>query len=267
VRDVWRSAQSYEAYIGRWSRPVARQFVAQLGVPQGSIWLDVGCGSGALTSAIADLASPARVFGLDRSFEFVQQSRGRFSQAGLRFTAGDAAQLPFARKSADAAVSGLVLNFVPQPERAVREMLGSVRSGGVVATYLWDYSEGMQSIRFFWDAAIALNPHASELDEARRFPLCQPDALDRLFRAAGASEVHVSSITVPMHFRNFDDLWNPFLGGQGPAPTYTMSLSAEERVALRDQLRRLVAAKADGSIHLSAKAWSVRGVSRNRSPG
>lgn len=261
MRDVWRSAESYEAYVGRWSRPVARRFIAELGVTQGSVWLDIGCGSGALTSAIVESARPARVFGLDRSFEFVQQSLAGSSEARVMFIAGDAAQLPFARKTADAAVSGLVLNFIPEPERAVRGMLESVRSGGVIAAYLWDYSEGMQSIRLFWDAATALNPQASDLDEAKRFPLCQPTALEKLFRAAGASDVQVSSITVPMHFRNFDDLWSPFLGGQGPAPTYTISLSNEERRALREQLRCLVSEEADGSIHLSAKAWVVRGLS------
>ena len=132
--DVWRSASSYEAYIGRWSRLVAREFVAQLGVAQRSTWIDVGCGSGALTSAIADGAEPAAVFALDRSFEFVQQSRSRISDAPIRFVAGDAAHLPFKPAIAHAAVSGLVLNFVPEPQRAVRAMLACVRPGGVVAT-------------------------------------------------------------------------------------------------------------------------------------
>jgi SAM-dependent methyltransferase len=258
--DVWRSAEAYEAYVGRWSRPVARQFVSELGVAPGSTWIDVGCGSGALTSAIVELRSPALVLALDRSFEFVQQIRDRSSDGLVRFVAGDAARLPFASDGADAAVSGLVLNFVSEPVLAVREMLRSVRAGGVVGTYLWDYREGMQSIRLFWDAAIAVSPDASELDEAKRFPLCQPDALEALFRDAGASQVQVSSITVPMRFRDFDDLWTPFLGGQGPAPTYVMSLSDEQREALRDQLRRRVTPGADGSISLSARAWVVRAV-------
>jgi SAM-dependent methyltransferase len=259
MHDIWQSAEPYEAYIGRWSRPVARQFVAELGVAPRSTWFDVGCGSGALTSAIVDLADPARVIALDRSFEFVHQSRARFSKKGASFIAADAARLPFVHESADAAVSGLVLNFVSEPERAVREMLGSVRPGGIVATYLWDYSEGMQSIRFFWDAAIALNPNAAELDEATRFPLCQPAPLATLFRAAGVSDVNVSAISVPMHFRNFDELWTPFLGGQGPAPTYATTLSEGERSALREELRRLVGVNADGTVHLMAKAWFVRG--------
>jgi SAM-dependent methyltransferase len=259
VRDVWRSAESYEAYIGRWSRPVAREFVAQLRLAPASLWLDIGCGSGALTSAIVEAGDPAAVFALDRSFDFVQQSGSRASDARVTLIAGDAAYLPFEQKTAHAAVSGLVLNFVPEPERAVREMLASVRSGGVVAAYLWDYREGMQSIRLFWDAAVALDPAAAELDEATRFPLCQPAALEKLFSAAGASDVHVSSITVPMRFQNFDDLWTPFLGGQGPAPTYAMTLLEEQRIALREQLRSVVRTKPDGSIDLTAKAWFVRG--------
>ncbi|HSP13205.1 MAG TPA: methyltransferase domain-containing protein [Thermoanaerobaculia bacterium] len=257
--EVWQSADWYEAYIGRWSRPVARKFVADLSIASGSVWLDVGCGSGALTSAIAEIANPARVVALDRSVEFVEEDRRRSNDGRIRFVAGDAVSLPFDDDSADAAVSGLVLNFVPQPDRALREMLRCVRAGGVVSIYLWDYSEGMQSIRLFWDAAIALDPRAVELDEAKRFPLCQPAPLEKLFADAGVAQVGVSSITVPTHFRDFDDLWSPFLGGQGPAPAYAMSLPDRQRTALRERLREIVPVNADGSIDLSASAWVARG--------
>ena len=258
MHDVWRSADSYEAYIGRWSRDVARHFVADLSVAKGSVWLDVGCGSGALTSSILSLADPARVVALDRSVDFVSQSRRLLSDRRAVFAGGDAAALPLAANSADAAVSGLVLNFVPEPENAVREMLRCVRPGGVVAAYVWDYSEGMQTIRLFWDAVVALYPAAAELDEANRFPICKRDALGRLFHSAGGAQVRVTSITVPMRFQSFEDLWSPFLGGQGPAPGFAMSLPDEERNALRDKYRDLVPMKVDGSIELSAKAWVAR---------
>ncbi len=255
MRDVWQSADSYEAYIGRWSREVARNFVADLSVAKGSVWLEVGCGSGALTSSILLVADPARVVASDRSVEFVNQSRRLVTDSRAVFVGGDAARLPFGEKIANAAVSGLVLNFVPEPQSAFREMLRCVRAGGVVAAYVWDYSEGMQVIRLFWDAAIALYPGATALDESNRFPLCRPEALEQLFRSAGAAQVRITSITIPMHFKNFEDLWSPFLGGQGPAPTFAMSLPEEQRTELRERFRSLIPMNADGSIELSAKAW------------
>jgi hypothetical protein len=146
------------------------------------------------------------------------------------------------------------VNFVPEPEKAVAEF---ARAGGVVAAYVWDYAEGMAMMRHFWDAAADLDPAATELDEGRRFPLCRPQPLSRLWTAAGLREVAVHDITVPTVFTGFDDFWSPFLGGQGPAPAYVMSLTEEHRSALRDLLwQRLGQA---GAIPLTARAWAVRG--------
>ena len=251
---MWQNAESYELYIGRWSRQVARVFVPQLSIAPRSRWLEVGCGSGALTTAILELAQPSRVVALDRSPEFVFHTSGSVSAS---FVVADAACLPFEEGRADVAVSALVLNFVPQPERAVREMLRCVRRGGTIAVYVWDYAEGMQPIRFFWDAAVALDPAAGALDEANKFPLCRPEPLRQLFETAGAAQVRVSDITLDARFRDFNDLWSPFLGGQGPAPSYTMNLTEGRRAALREGLREIVPAKADGSIDLRARAWVV----------
>lgn len=258
MRDVWEIAGSYERYIGRWSRAVAREFVARLSVPSGGVWIDVGCGSGALTAAILDQRSPALVLALDRSIDFTAQLRRTAPLEHVRLVAADAMALPFPVRCADAVVSALVLNFVPDPELAVREMLRCARPGGIVATYLWDYSEGMQAIRLFWDAAIAADERAIALDEANRFPICRPEALENVFRSAGALDVSVDSITVPTRFRDFDDLWSPFLGGQGPAPAYAMSLPDAGRAALRERFRTLVQENEDGSIDLSARAWFAR---------
>jgi hypothetical protein len=134
------------------------------------------------------------------------------------------------------------------------------RTGGLVAVYLWDYADRMQMIRHFFDAAVALDPNASELDEGRRFPICQPDALSQLFKSAGLNNVEVRPIEVSTHFRNFDDYWLPFLGGQGPAPSYLMSLSEERRIALREQVRAGLPFASDGSIPLVARAWAARGL-------
>ncbi len=152
-----------------------------------------------------------------------------------------------------------MLNFVPEPAKAVEEMARVTRSGGTVAAYVWDYAGRMELMRHFWDAAVALNADAFDLDEGRRFPLCGPEPLMALFGAAGLQAVEVRAIDVPTIFRDFEDYWSPFLGGQGPAPGYAMSLSEERRLALRERIRAGLPFESDGSIHLIARAWAVRG--------
>jgi hypothetical protein len=168
--------------------------------------------------------------------------------------------LPVESASYDALVAGLMLNLAPQPPQVVAEMVCGARPGGVVAAYVWDYAGKMQLMRHFWNAAVALDPAAVELDEGQRFPLCQPEPLTHLFRTVGLREVEVRAIDIATDFRNFDDYWSPFLGGQGPAPSYAVTLSEKRRAALRERLRASVPFALDGSIPLVARAWAVRGV-------
>jgi len=133
------------------------------------------------------------------------------------------------------------------------------RPGGIVAAYVWDYSGRMELVRHFWDAAVALDPRASELDEGRRFPLANPTVLATLLRDAGLRDVETLAIEVPTIFRDFDDYWSPFLGGQGPAPSYLMSLDEERRTRLREGLRARLPLGSDGSVSLTARAWAARG--------
>jgi len=257
--DRWAGGEAYERYVGRWSRPVARAFLAWLNLPAGLCWLDVGCGTGALVEAILASQDPAAVLGVDRSGDFVAHARARVSHARAAFETGDATALPVEDGSFDAAVSGLVLNFVPEPVRMVAEMLRALRPDGVVALYVWDYAGEMQLMRHFWDAAVALDPSAAARDEGRRFPVCRPEALAALFEEAGAGAVATQALDVPTHFRDFDDYWSPFLSDVAPAPGYAMSLGEGARAALREELRRRLPVAADGSIRLVARAWAVRG--------
>lgn len=254
---IWASGAAYEQYIGRWSRLVAREFLAWLAVPPGARWLDLGCGTGALTQAILAVAEPQAVTGVDASAGVVAAVRERTPDPRARFAVADARATGEATGAYDAAVSGLVLNFVPEPERAAAEMARVTRAGGTVAAYVWDYAGRMELLRYFWDAATALDPAAA--DEGPRFALATVDALHDLFAGAGLGAVETRAIEITMRFRDFADFWAPFLGGEGPAPRYVVALDAVRQAALREALRARLPIAADGTIALGARAWAVRG--------
>jgi SAM-dependent methyltransferase len=262
-KDTWAAGKLYEPYVGRWSRLVAKEFLAWVATPPNLDWLDVGCGTGALTEAILRHTRPRSVTGIDPSPGFVEHARAQITDARAAFDVADAQSLPLESARFDAAVAGLVLNFVPKPSLAVREMARTVRPGGVVAAYVWDYAGKMELMRYFWDTAVELDGTAFEMDEGRRFPLCQPDPLTELFTQAGLREVQVRPIDIPTRFRDFDDYWTPFLGGQGPAPGYAMSLDEARRTALRERIRAKLPVASDGSIDLIARAWAVHGRNSN----
>jgi SAM-dependent methyltransferase len=257
--EQWKLADAYEPYVGRWSRLVAREFLSWLDASPDLCWLDVGCGTGALSHAILEAASPQKLLAIDRSFDYLRLARARANADCAGYVVADAGELPALRDGVDIAVSGLVLNFVPKPDRMILEMARTVRPGGQIAVYLWDYAERMDLMRYFWDAAVALNPGAAPLDEGLRFPLCRPKPLRDLFEGIGLSEVNVRANDVPTVFRDFEDYWSPFLGGQGPAPGYAASLSESDRSALRERVRGMLPVQEDGSIPLVARAWAVRG--------
>ena len=254
--DEWASGERYEPYVGRWSRLVAKEFVDWLDQPPGLRWLDVGCGTGALSSTILDTAAPAKVVGVDRSEAFVDYARRTVQNDAVTFQVGDAAEL--ASGSFDLVVSGLVLNFLPDRVPALRRM-GEL--GGTVAAYVWDYADGMQLMKYFWDALVELVPAAAEEHEGERFAFCRPDSLEDMFAEAGFGGVTSRGIVVPTVFPSFDDYWSPFLGGTGVGPAYLRGLDETTREALRKALQERVPAAADGSIELTARAWAVRGTS------
>ncbi len=257
--DKWDNGGLYEPYVGRWSRSVARGFLDWLGQPSGADWLDVGCGTGALTESILTLCEPRAVAGIDASAGYIDFAKAHVRDERVQFTVADAQTMPIDTASFDAVVSGLVLNFVPESRKATAEMQRVARPGGVVAAYVWDYAGKMELMRYFWDAAVELNPKAADLDQGRRFPICKPEGLEALFKAVGLHKIETTAIDVPTVFRDFNDYWSPFLGGQAPAPGYTMSLTEAERTALQELLHRRLPIRADGSIHLLARAWAVKG--------
>jgi SAM-dependent methyltransferase len=257
--DPWTSAHPYEHFMGRWSRGLAHEVMDRLPPPRGQRWLDVGCGTGAVSEAVVALADPRSLIGIDPSEAYVAEARARITDPRAQFRVGDATHLPVLDASADEVVSGLVLNFVAEPVEALIEMRRALTTGGHVTAYVWDYRDGMQMLRRFWDAAVAEDPSAAVLDEGVRFPLCREGGLANCFEGAGLVGLSEGSVEIPTHFESFDDYWSPLLGRQCPAPSYIASLTDDGRKALRQRLQTTLPTRPDGSIFLTARAWVCQG--------
>lgn len=259
AKENWSSGSAYEGYVGRWSRRVAAEFIDWLAVARGLAWADVGCGTGAMTGCILRQADPVSVRALDKSDAYLAEARAGLADSRVQFEVGDACALPWEVGAVDVAVSGLVLNFVADADAMASGMRRITRPGGKVGIYVWDYAEDMQMMRHFWDVATAQAPSGAGLDEAERFPLCQPAPLRALFERAGLESIAVRGIEIPTVFRDFDDYWHPFLSRQGPAPAYLASLPDDTQAAIRDALQARLRPESDGSIRLTARAWAVQG--------
>jgi SAM-dependent methyltransferase len=257
--DAWQAGDSYDAYMGRWSRQIAPPFLEWLDQPDGSEWLDVGCGTGALSAAILAYNSPKSLIALDPSEGFLTKARINVPDARAEFQVGDAQALNLKKASRDVVVSALVLNFVPDKEKALAEMKRVTRVGGTVGFYVWDYpGGGVEFIRAFWDAATALDPGALELTEDRRFPFCTPEGLTDLLKQVDLASPRYTAIEVPTVFKDFDDYWRPFTMGAGPAPGYFTSLGPAAQERLKERLRDDLPRRKDGAIPLKTRAWAMQ---------
>lgn len=259
VRDRWAAGATYEDFMGRWSRQLAPHFVCWLRIPRRVHWLDVGCGTGALTDAICIHGDPASVVGCDPTEAFIEYARRHSPDVRASFVVAGAGGLPRRADGYGCVASLLAMNFFPEPKEAVREMRALTAAKGTVSACVWDYADGMEFLRYFWDAAAALDSTALELDEGKRFPICRPDTLSDLFRAGGLSDVRCEPIEIPTEFSGFDDYWRPLLGGTGPAPSYVASLDEDRRTTLARRVEQALPRKPDGTIALTARAWAVRG--------
>jgi SAM-dependent methyltransferase len=259
IHDQWAAGPTYEQFMGRWSRILAPRFVAWLRIPGGSHWLDVGCGTGALVNAICEHAHPASVVGCDPAEPFIEFARNHSRDPRASFVTAGVGGLPRRSGGYHGVASLFALNFFPDPEAAVREMRSVAATPGTVSASVWDYQDGMEFLRHFWNAAVALDSKARELDEGSRFPLCRPDALTGLFRSGGLGNVRCEPIEISTAFTGFDDYWQPLLGGTGPAPSYVASLDANRRAALARKLEQTLPRGPGGTIALTARAWAVRG--------
>jgi SAM-dependent methyltransferase len=257
--SIFSEAQAYEGFMGRWSRRLAPLFVRFAAVRDGDTVLDVGSGTGALTAAVAKIAPSSAIVGIDPAPAYVAFAQLQHGSTRVRFEVGDAQQMRFENATFDRTLSLLVVNFIPDVRKALGEMKRVTKPKGIVAAAVWDYGDGMEMLRVFWDEAVALTPTTAAKDE-RNMPLCRRGDLATLWREQGLQAVVEEERTVETQFASFDDFWTPFLEKQGPAGAYAASLSAEAREALRVRLRRrLLGTGPDKAIVLHARAWVVRG--------
>jgi SAM-dependent methyltransferase len=253
---------AYERFLGRWTRALAERFLEFAAVPDGGVALDVGCGTGSLTLAVASSARSAGVVGLDRAHPYVAFARSRIAAPAIGFEVGDAGRLPHADGAFGACLAQLVLTFVAEPAVVLGEMIRVTRRGGVVAANVWNFGGGLVYQRLFWDTAAVVDREAAAM-RARLFShrLALAGGLVALWRAAGLADVSEGSLTVRMDYASFDDYWEPLLGGQGPVGRYLVGLSGDARVRLEALVRdAYLAGASDGPRSMTATAWAVRGV-------
>jgi len=258
--NAFNDAVAYEGYVGRWSRIAGRQFIDWLNVPDGQMWLDFGAGTGILTQVILDQTAPRKVVGLDPATGFIERARETVLDTRAEFIVGDASTIAANVDEFDAAVAGLVLNFVPSPSEALHNMAQAVKRGGVVAAYVWDYAGRMEMIRHFWEAAIAIDPTAAELDSGKQFPICQPDNFRALFEQEALNDIELIPIDVQARFTNFEDFWLPFLGAQGSVSKYLRSLDRDTLSRISEQLHKQLPLNSDGTIDLILRAWAIKSI-------
>ncbi len=258
LKDPWNSGDPYEYYMGRWSKLMAPEFLKWLNLPSSLSWLDIGCGTGALSEAIFKFNTPSHLTSIDPSEGFLNKADSRLQYKG-DFRIGNATKIPLQNNSVEVVVSGLALNFFEDLDGALSEMKRVSKTNGVIAAYVWDYSGRIDLIRYFWDAAVNLYPDSKNLDEGIRFPICNKDKLKNSFINAGLSEVQVTNLDIITCFKNFEDYCHPFLGRQGPAPGYLASLSRNHQEKLRNEIYKKLPFERDGSIKLLGRAIAVKG--------
>ncbi|SIS65216.1 Methyltransferase domain-containing protein [Roseivivax lentus] len=255
--DAWSAGQSYDHYMGRWSRMVATRFLDWLDPPRSADWLEIGCGTGALTAAILQGRDPNAILATDPSEDFITHARAAIADPRARFETATAQKLPAENESVDIVTSALVLNFVPDRRAGLVEMQRVLRPGGVLSFYVWDYpGGGIGFIDAFWKAAASLDADAAELDEGRRFPFCTAEGLGDLCAEAGLSDAEISPIEIVTEFPDFEAFWHPFTLGAGPAPGYCMSLPDDHRDGLKAHLAEDL--DRGGPVRLTARAWAVK---------
>jgi SAM-dependent methyltransferase len=256
---MFSASAGYERFMGRWSRLLAPGYIEFAGVKNGDRVLDVGTGTGSLASAIEARMPSSQIVGVDPSEGFIAFARKNAKSGRAHYEVGDAQALKFEDASFDGTMALLVMNFIPDHVKAIGEMRRVTRPRGVVSACVWDYNQGMQMLRFFWDEAVALDPAIEPRDE-RHMKLSHQGQLAELWKRAGLVDVQEKPLTIDQPYASFDDYWGPFTKGAGPGGVHVVSLPEDRRAQLEARMRkRLLGNRADGPFVLKARAWCVRG--------
>jgi len=252
---MFTMGSAYEQYMGRWSRLLVPGYLQFVGAKDGQRFLDVGTGTGAVAAAVEAALKSSQVAGIDPSAGFVGYAKKNAKSDRVQFEVGDAQALRFGDASFDQTMALLVVNFIPDHDKAIRELRRVTRPGGVVSSCVWDYGEGMESLRIFWDEVVALDP-AAEPKHERNMKLTRQGQLGGLWKSAGLANIQEKPLVIDQAFASFDDYRGPFLKGTGPGGAYVAALSEDRRQQLEKNLRGRLG---NGAFTLKAKAWCVRG--------
>jgi SAM-dependent methyltransferase len=256
---MFAASAGYDRFMGRWSRLLAPSYIVFAGVRNGDRVLDVGTGTGSVAAAVAAGMPDSEVVGIDPSAGFIADAQNNARSTRAHFAVGDAQALKFKDASFDNTLSLLAMNFIPNPDKAIGEMRRVTRPQGIVSCCVWDYDEGMQMLRFFWDEAVALDSAVEPKDE-RHMKLCRQGQLGDLWRKAGLVNVKEAPLTIDQAFVSFNDYWEPFTKGAGPGGAHVVSLREDRRWQLEARMRkRLLGDREDGPFTLTARAWCVHG--------
>jgi SAM-dependent methyltransferase len=256
---MFAASAGYEHFMGRWSRLLAPAYIAFAGVKNGDRVLDVGSGTGSLAAAVEASMPASDIVGVDPSDGFIAYAQKNAKSRRVRFEVGDAQALMLKDASFDNTLALLVMNFVPDENKAVAEMRRVTRADGTVSACVWDYDAGMQMLRFFWDEAVALDPAIEPKDE-RHMKLSRQGQLGDLWRRAGLINIKEEPLVIDQAYSSFNDYWEPFTKGAGPGGAYVVSLSQDRREKLEVLIRKhLLGDRQDGPFTLKARAWCVRG--------